>query len=689
MSKIRLENNTTEPTAPPTGTGIVYQESDALFFKKSNGDKVELSASASTPASEVLVQSLADLPTPVSNIITLEDNKTYRVSGIIDLAGNTIRTGVSNTIYGTDKSNDGFQYAEPTGNAIEIIDQTLSVVNIILIGLGGANCNLINVDINSFDYSFQIRECILAGNCKAGIVDGCNILAINNNIHSSTLLDGWLTSGTINKCGFDSNYFENGAASTHLTLDTGSFNTIKIGNNDFTINNPNSAIMVESGVVINNDGAGTIVSNTFTGDGILISGIDATTLDWIIEDNGRRVLNTSQTLTQRKVRSEAELDIYLNEPDPTIYSYLIDATEFIITKPIQVTGNGVNGGLTFFGLGNNFTTIKTQTENIAMFEGGGNLFLNDMILTAEANGSSVFAMTSTTGFEAVEMINVNFQFNKSIGYLDGFRQGLLINGFMIGDEEGFEFRGTWAGGFRISDSRLIFTPVTGSYMFRSVVGQSFGSRFSTNANVTIGSGSIGYDFTDANFANDAEFQVIDSQFSGGGTYINGITASSIKSLWRDNRGVDDTFQGCVYRNTADTFTNISSVNTYFELTVSNSIVEDVWHESQSASNFHARYLSSLPINVRVEIVLGLTSGNNNILEVDIRKYDSTNTTFVSLDTFKLTARGGGGGTRVEPLTLPTFTRLEQDERIRIFIRNTSSTNNINCEIGSKLIISKR
>lgn len=638
---------------------------------------------------EVLVQSLNDLPQESGGIIQLQDNKTYRISGIVNLGNLTIRAGVSNTIYGVDKSNDGFQYTGTNGNAIEVFNQTLSVVNVILIGTGGSNCQLISVDIDSFLFSFQIRECILAGNCRAGTVDGCNIIAINNNIHSGTLSFGWITKGLINKCGFDSNYFENGSAANHLNLEEGSFNTVKIGNNDFTIDSPNTAIQVDVNVNINNDGAGTIVANTFTGDGVFISGISAETLDWIIENNGRRVLNTSQTLTQRKVRSEAELDLYLAEPDPTIFSYLIDATEFIITKPIQVSGSGVNGGFTFFGLGNNFTTLKTQTENIAMFEGGGNLFLNDMIITAEANGSSVFGMVSTTGFEAVEMVNVNFQFNKSLGFLDGFRQGLLINGFMLGDEEGLEFRGTWSGGMRIDASRLIFTPIVGSYMFRSAVGHSFASRFVTNANSTIGTDSIGLDFREDTFLNDAEFQVIDAQFDGGGTYINGITASSIKSLWRDNRGVDDTFQGCVYRNTTDTLTTINTVNVYEELEIVNSVIEDVWHESQSATNFHAQYKSSLPINVRVEIVLGLTSANNRVLEVDIRKYSADNTTFVSLETFKLTANGGASGTRVEPLTLPTFTRLEQDERIRIFIRNTTANNDITCEVGSKLIISKR
>lgn len=636
---------------------------------------------------ETPVLSLADLPAPVGGVITLEDNVTYRFQGLVDIGTNTIRAGVSNTLFGFDKSNDGITYSG-TGNAVEVVDQTLSIVNMILIGSGGLTSQLVSVT-NSTAYSFQVRECILAGNTQAGTVNGGNIIAINNNIHSATLAYGWDTKGTINKCGIDSNYFENPDTTEHIHLELGSFNTIKISNNDFSINSPNPAILVDNGdVTINNNGAGTITGNTFTGTGSFISGISAETLDWILEDNGRRVLNTSDTLTQRKVRSEAELDLYLAEPDPTQYSYLIDSTNFVLSKPINVPGSGTNGGLTFFGLGNNFTTISTSVAQ-PMFTGGGNLFLNDMIISSNTTGSSVFAGTSATGFEAVEMINVNFQDCESLGYLDGFRQGLIINGFMLNVKEGLEFRGTWSGGFRLDSSRFIFTPTVGSYMFKSAVAHSFADRFITNANSTIGAGSTGYDFREDTFVADAGFQIIDANFSGAGTYVNGITASSIKSLWRDSPGVDDTFQGCVYRNTADTTTTINTQGVYEELAVTVGVIEDVWNVSQSASFFHPQYQSSLAINERIDLLLALQSGNNNALEIEVRKYDSTNTTFEVVDNFVMTSNGGILGTRVEPITLASFTRRTQDERIRVFVRNNSGSSNVLTEASSKLIISKR
>ncbi len=156
---------------------------------------------------EVIVKSINDLPTPdVDGKIYLEDNLTYKIKGIIT-TNITIVVGVSNTIFGLDKSTDGFIYTG-TGNLFEVTNKTLSAVNLFLAGMGGATCQLFSV-VNISIYSFQVRECIIAGDCQAGTINGGNIIAINNNIHAGTLSYGWDTKGVINKCGIDSNYFEN------------------------------------------------------------------------------------------------------------------------------------------------------------------------------------------------------------------------------------------------------------------------------------------------------------------------------------------------------------------------------------------------------------------------------------------------------------------------------------------------
>jgi len=338
---------------------------------------------------ETPVSSLGDLPAPVAGVIQLKDNTTYRFQGLVNIDNNTIRCGVSNTLIGFDKSDDGIIYTG-TSSAIEVTNQSITVSNILIniIDASGQGFSI----TNSTSFSSQIRECIISGAGKAGTINGGNLVAINNNIHASGY--GWDIYGTVNKLGIAINYFENGNSTEHIHLETGTFNIVKIIDNDFTTNSPNVAISIDNDVVVSVLGGGSITGNTFNGSGQYISGISEVSLDWIIENNGRRVLNTSDTVTQRKVRSEEELDLFLALPDPTKYSYLLDAEEFVLTSPIVVPGSGTNGGLTFFGLGNNFTRLTTSTPSINMFEGGGNLFLNDMIVSCEGTNSKVFGISN-------------------------------------------------------------------------------------------------------------------------------------------------------------------------------------------------------------------------------------------------------------------------------------------------------
>ena len=53
----------------------------------------------------ILVESISDLPTAVSNVITLEDNYTYYITSTIDLGGNRLVGGSNTTIIGSSSEN--------------------------------------------------------------------------------------------------------------------------------------------------------------------------------------------------------------------------------------------------------------------------------------------------------------------------------------------------------------------------------------------------------------------------------------------------------------------------------------------------------------------------------------------------------------------------------------------------------
>lgn len=645
-------------------------------------ETLDLAGAGSNPVlpNYVVIKQFSDFPDPVGGVISLLPNTTYLLQNIIDIGTNTLNLGSSSTILGFDKSDDGILYTG-TGAAFTTVNKTVSIVNIIIIAPNGS-C----VDVtNSVTYSFQLRECIIGGG-NVGTVAGGNLIVFNNNVTSAVSGNGLKTTGVCIKVAIAFNFFESSSAEWHMNIESGTYDVIKITDNDFACGLNTIGVNVAEFVNINNNGGGSVISNGFSGTGTYIAGVEDDTLDWIIEANGSKILSTSGRRFIRKIRNEQQLFNFLAEPNPSDYVYEIDGV-INVTQSIVVP----NEGLTFKGYGNNFSTITTNVDNLDIFIGGGNAFFNDLRLSNTGIGSKIFNMTSATGFEAVEFVNVNFENCEDIGILNGFRQGLLLNGFILNVKQGLLFRGTWAGGFRLDASRFIFTVPGSTYMFKSDVGHTFGSRFFSNANTTVGAGAIGYDFTESNFVEDATFQMIESENTGSGVYVNpAINGSSIKSLWRDNIGLDDTFQGVVVNNATTTITTIAATQVYTELQCDAQLIESAWLSLVNATTFSCNYDSTLPINIAIELFLSLSSGNNNEIELQIRNYRASLVGgFDNLGSFKLTTNGGALGTRVESTSLKTFDRVNKDDKIRIFVRNNSGTTSVSLDNSSKFIITKR
>ncbi len=632
---------------------------------------------------EIIVDSLAKLPAPVAGVITLENNKTYRIVWQVNIGTNTIEVWNSSTIYWTDKSDDGIIYTW-TGNAIQGTNKTCTISNILCFA-NNPLAIFFNFT-NTTAYSIQIRECIIQWSCQCAFINWGSIVAINNNIIATWY--GIDTTGTIRKLAIDTNFFENPATEEHIHIETGTYDTISITNNDFSINSPNPAILVDT-VTISNQWWWNVVGNRFSGTGTFISGIDDTTDDWIIEDNWPRVLNTSARRFVRKIRSEAQLHAFLAMPDALDYIYEIDGI-VNFTSPIVVPYVSFSKNLTINGYGNNFSEITTN-QAIDLFTWGGNLYFNNIRLTAPVVWSRLFNLTDPAWSSAIEMVNVNIESTKDVWVLNGYRQWLRQNAFFAWVEQGFLFQGTRAWGFRIDVGRLIFTVPWSTYMFKSDVWHTFWSRFGSNANSTITTWAIWYDFRENSFVNDATFQLIEAQFNWWGTYVAPtITASSRKSLWRDCVWVDDTYQWIVINNTTDTVTDIITQNVRQELAVTKSILEKARFTENAGNTFSVNYDSTLPINIWIELFLSLSSWGNNEIEIDIRNYETAlGWWFTSLGTFKMTTNGWALGTRVEPMSLRVFDRAVQWDDIRVFVRNTSATTDVSLEAGSKFIISKR
>ncbi len=230
-----------------------------------------------------VVTALSDLPDPVAGVIQLVDNVTYWFQALVNVGTNQIQFGVSNTIFGFDKSDSGIIY---TGVADLFIatNKVVSVVNVFIATPNGGNFNITNTTAESI----QIRECIHSG-LRMGSISGGNIVAFNNNIVGN--VGDFTFTGTINKLAISTNFF---LGTTNLTRQI-YFNTLTVGNIIISNNNINvdaTKIGIEANAVTLTNGA-QIAVNSFSGTGLYLRGINNDDAKWELESNGNAIVPTS------------------------------------------------------------------------------------------------------------------------------------------------------------------------------------------------------------------------------------------------------------------------------------------------------------------------------------------------------------------------------------------------------------
>jgi hypothetical protein len=119
---------------------------------------------------KVIVNSLADFPAPIANVITLEDGKDYRISGVVNIGINEIVFGDNCGLTGDNPQNDILVY-EGAGNMLTAINN-----NLILIRLG-INCDAGKL-INASDIDYTIDPVVdpFQGRSKRFYVFNCNLI---------------------------------------------------------------------------------------------------------------------------------------------------------------------------------------------------------------------------------------------------------------------------------------------------------------------------------------------------------------------------------------------------------------------------------------------------------------------------------------------------------------------------------
>lgn len=368
----------------------------------------------------------------------------------------------------------------------------------------------------------------------------------------------------------------------------------------------------------------------------------------------------------------------------------LDATaQYFIDGVIDMEGESIQvpTDLQLYGMGFGVSKIISSQDNYTMFVNGsaGNLFISFLDIEVTGANSKVFDVDNAAagGFGAIEMNTVNFNNCTSLGTIKNYRQLLMTGCGLFGCADGVTFDGAWLGGARIDTT--IIRSMSGGTVFKCTPTMTFGSRLVSDVNIEVPSGVVGFEAIEANFPVDGTFELLGAIFSGAGTYITGVSGSSVKANFRDNKGILNTLIGGESNNNSDTLTTISGVSTYTDLLMTTSS-RNLAHFSESAGVF--TYLSSTPIRIAVQAVMSLAGSNNNVARVKLRHWDDSSGSYVDVTTAAATLNGGGSADRAENMPIQATVEMEVNDRLEWQIQNETNSNNITLLSDSNIILSE-
>lgn len=376
--------------------------------------------------------------------------------------------------------------------------------------------------------------------------------------------------------------------------------------------------------------------------------------------------------------------------DSTV-QYVIDGYIDMGSQSIQVP----LGGLYFRGLGTDISGLTSSANNYTMFTGAtaGNLFISSMDITTSGTSSRVYNLING-GSSALEVQQVNYVDCTSLGTVTAFRQGVETNTSRFGGTPELTLAGTWAGGFIITTS-LVRNLVAGSYfLFKAGANLTFGSRFKNNFNVDLPAGVGIADFSPSNFPNPSTFQLVDILVTRAGVldsddalYLPNIVASDLSCAFRNNQGLDNTFEGLIAKISTEVLTTIAAANTFVDA-AGTFTVTNLQHFSMG-TNGQFRHDGISPEQYNLILFATLAGTANDVISIKLVKWDASASVFEDIDTQTRVINNSQSGDDLVYFTLGNHAKLNQNDYVKIQVTNTSGARDVTLRDGSELIIQTR
>jgi hypothetical protein len=283
------------------------------------------------------------------------------------------------------------------------------------------------------------------------------------------------------------------------------------------------------------------------------------------------------------------------------------------------------------------------------------------------HGTALSLDATANANQALDWFGVNFTDCAIIGTIKNY-SNFVMNDSAFLNSQGLTFDGTFgtiAFGNTLFDNRTsgtsIILPATLTItrrfriIYSSFICLSGETGINVNASATIP---------------DEKYILDTVNFSGGGTYLTGVTNTSNKALFTLCVGITNTnVNGQLYMQGNATVTTVASANVFYKVLGTTTASSD--NQKYLHSNNRLTNDAIIPRKFLIQCNLSFTSGSNNVCQFGF--YDSVLATIRTPSKTKSTSNGTG---RAENISFNCVVSHKQGDYLEIHAANTSASNNI-------------
>lgn len=412
--------------------------------------------------------------------------------------------------------------------------------------------------------------------------------------------------------------------------------------------------------------------------------------------SGLTASTVTDAINELKAKHTTDFEIVVKQAsdlqniDPTKV-YIIDGKIDMGTQQIEVPSGG------FFYRGHDYfvSCLFSTADNYTMFvnksgENAGNVRGSNVEHYVSGTNSQMFNLDNQSNFGAIEFQSCNFGAfaaeTTSLGTLSNYRQFRTSDFAFIRVADGLELIGTWVGGMLVSET-IVLAPVSGSTLFKSGTGFIINDSIRSDINsLSIDNVTTIFDFAPANILLDWGFNLDGARFPIDSDPVPNMPLNSTKRYFRDSRGVKNTYVGGDWELTTQVQTTLSAgVLTKLE---GNTTYNDLVHFSGVNDNEFV-YDSTVPADCIVSGNIILDAGPNDEVDVVIRKFDDSTSTYSDVKTVKRVISNVVGGLDLAYFQIAAPVDLNQNDRIEVWVRNNTDATNATMAVGSFLRVDIR